>query len=99
MRKSAYLINIASGAIVDENALLTALREEWIAGAGLDTFALEALPQESPFWSLPNVFITPHCSALTPQLYDRIVALFIDNLTRYRNGKPLRNIVDKNAGY
>ena len=48
---------------------------------------------------LPNVFITPHCSALTPQLYDRIVALFIDNLTRYQNGKPLRNIVNKNAGY
>ena len=99
MRKSAYLINIARGAIVDENALLTALREEWIAGAGLDTFALEPLPPESPFWSLPNVFITPHCSALTPQLYDRIVALFIDNLTRYQNGKPLRNIVNKNAGY
>ncbi len=99
MRKSAYLINIARGAIVDENALLTALGEKWIAGAGLDTFTTEPLPPESPFWSLPNVLITPHCSSLTPQLYDRIVALFIDNLTRYRNGKPLRNVVDKNAGY
>ncbi|KAB8314833.1 D-2-hydroxyacid dehydrogenase [Tolypothrix campylonemoides VB511288] len=99
MRPSAYLINIARGAIVDENALLTALREGWIAGAGLDTFAVEPLPPESPFWSLPNVFITPHCSGLTPQLYDRIVALFLDNLTRYRKGLPLRNIVDKNTGY
>ncbi|MBR8839423.1 MAG: D-2-hydroxyacid dehydrogenase [Stigonema ocellatum SAG 48.90 = DSM 106950] len=99
MRKSAYLINVARGAIVDENALLTALREDWIAGAGLDTFAVEPLPPDSPFWSLPNVFVTPHSSAITPQLYDRIVALFLDNLTRYRNGKPLRNVVDKNAGY
>lgn len=99
MRPSAYLINIARGAIVDENALLTALREGWIAGAGLDTFAVEPLPPESPFWSLPNVFITPHCSGLTPQLYDRIVALFLDNLTRYRKGLPLRNIVDKHTGY
>ncbi|MBO3462569.1 D-2-hydroxyacid dehydrogenase [Aetokthonos hydrillicola Thurmond2011] len=99
MRKSAYLINIARGAIVDEDALLTALREGWIAGAGLDTFSVEPLPSDSPFWSLPNVFVTPHSSALTPQLRDRIVELFLDNLTRYRNGKPLRNIVDKKAGY
>jgi phosphoglycerate dehydrogenase-like enzyme len=99
MSKNAYLINIARGAIVDEDALLTALREGWIAGAGLDTFTVEPLPPDSLFWSLPNVFITPHCSALTPRLRDRIVELFLDNLTRYRNGKPLRNIVDKKAGY
>ncbi|PMB44693.1 hydroxyacid dehydrogenase [Fischerella thermalis CCMEE 5201] len=99
MRPSAYLINIARGAIVDEHALLTALREGWIAGAGLDTFETEPLPSDSPFWSLPNVFVTPHCSALSPQLRQRIVALFLDNLTRYRHGRPLRNVVDKNAGY
>ncbi|KYC38890.1 hydroxyacid dehydrogenase [Scytonema hofmannii PCC 7110] len=99
MRPSAYLINIARGAIVDESALLTALGEGWIAGAGLDTFETEPLLPESPFWSLPNVFVTPHCSALTPQLRQRIVALFIDNLTRYRNGQLLRNIVDKTVGY
>jgi phosphoglycerate dehydrogenase-like enzyme len=99
MRKSAYLINIARGAIVDENALLNALREGWIAGAGLDSFETEPLPTESPFWSLPNAFITPHCSALTPQLRSRIVELFLDNLTRYRHKKPLRNVVDRNAGY
>jgi phosphoglycerate dehydrogenase-like enzyme len=99
MRPTAYLINIARGAIVDESALLTALQEGWIAGAGLDTFETEPLPPESPFWSLPNVFVTPHCSALTPQLRQRIVALFLDNLTRYRQGQPLRNVVDKTAGY
>ncbi|MFQ4141284.1 D-2-hydroxyacid dehydrogenase [Chlorogloeopsis sp. ULAP02] len=99
MNPNAYLINIARGAIIDESALLTALSEGWIAGAGLDTFVTEPLPPESPFWSLPNVFVTPHCSALTPQLRNRIVALFLDNLARYRHGEPLRNVVDKNTGY
>ncbi|MEH2462766.1 D-2-hydroxyacid dehydrogenase [Nostoc sp.] len=99
MRQSAYLINIARGGIVDETALLTALREGWIAGAGLDTVANEPLPPESPLWSLPNVFITPHCSALSPRLRERIAQLFIDNLKRYQTGQPLRNVVDKQAGY
>ncbi len=99
MRPSAYLINIARGAIVDESALITALQEGWIAGAGLDTFETEPLPPESPLWSLNNVFVTPHCSALTPQLRPRIVALFLDNLARYLQGQALRNVVDKNAGY
>ncbi|MFN6464405.1 MAG: D-2-hydroxyacid dehydrogenase [Nostoc sp. DedVER02] len=99
MRQSAYLINIARGAIVDEAALLTALREGWIAGAGLDTVATEPLPPESPLWSLPNAFITPHCSALSPRLRERIAQLFLDNLKRYQTGQPLRNVVDKKAGY
>ncbi len=99
MRPSAYFINIARGAVVDETALLTALSEGWIAGAGLDTFSTEPLPPDSPFWSLPNVFITPHCSGFSPQVTERIIALFLDNLTRYRTGTPLRNLVDKQAGY
>ncbi|WP_392535104.1 D-2-hydroxyacid dehydrogenase [Nostoc sp. C117] len=99
MRPSAYLINIARGAIVDETALVTALREGWIAGAGLDTVATEPLPAESPLWSLPNAFITPHCSALSPRLKKRIAELFIDNLKRYQTGQSLRNVVDKQAGY
>jgi phosphoglycerate dehydrogenase-like enzyme len=99
MRSSAYLVNIARGAIIDEAALLTALREGWIAGAALDTFETEPLPPESPFWSLPNVFITPHCSALSPRLRQRAIALFLDNLTRYQKRQPLRNVVDKEAGY
>lgn len=99
MQNSAYLINIARGAIVDEAALLLALKEGWIAGAGLDTFSTEPLPLDSEFWLLPNVFITPHCSAATPQTIQRIVDLFLDNLTRYRIGQPLKNLVDKQAGY
>lgn len=95
----AYLINIARGAVVDEAALLAALKENWIAGAGLDTFETEPLPADSPFWSLPNVIVSPHCSGFSPRDDQRIVDLFLDNLTRYRNGQPLRNVVDREAGY
>ncbi|AFY31735.1 D-2-hydroxyacid dehydrogenase [Calothrix sp. PCC 7507] len=99
LRPSAYLINIARGAIVDEPALITALREGWIAGAGLDTVSTEPLPPDNPLWSFPNVFITPHCSALSPYLKERLTELFLDNLQRYQAGLPLRNVVDKQAGY
>jgi phosphoglycerate dehydrogenase-like enzyme len=99
MRPDAYLMNIARGAIVDEPALLKALQENWIAGAALDTVFTEPLAPESPFWTLPNVFITPHCSGHSPKVKERSLALFLDNLTRDRHGKPLRNVVDRNAGY
>ncbi len=99
MRPNAYFINIARGAVVDEAALITALQEGWIAGAGLDTFSTEPLSPDSPFWSLPNVFVTPHCSGSSPRVNQRTIELFLDNLTRYRNGMPLRNVVDKTAGY
>ncbi|MEH1789286.1 MAG: D-2-hydroxyacid dehydrogenase [Nostoc sp.] len=95
----AYLINVGRGAVVDESALTKALTEGWIAGAGLDTVSIEPLPPESPLWSLPNLFITPHTSAITPALKGRITDLFLDNLERYRGNKPLRNVVNKEAGY
>ena len=98
-RPDSYLINIARGAIVDELALTKALQEGWIAGAALDTVFTEPLPAESPLWTLPNVFITPHCSGNSPRVKERTLALFLDNLTRYRQGQPLRNLVDKTAGY
>jgi phosphoglycerate dehydrogenase-like enzyme len=95
----AYLINISRGAVVDESALMKALTEGWIAGAALDTVSTEPLPSESPLWSLPNLFITPHTSAISPALKSRIAALFLDNLKRYQAGLPLRNVVDKQARY
>jgi phosphoglycerate dehydrogenase-like enzyme len=98
-RPDSYLINIARGAIVDESALIQALQEGWIAGAALDTVFIEPLPAESPLWTLPNVFITPHCSGNSPRVKERTLALFLDNFTRYRQGKPLRKVVDKTAGY
>lgn len=99
MKPSAYLINIARGAIVDEGALVEALREEKLAGAALDVFEKEPLPPESPLWDLPNVLLTPHVSAITPRYDDRATALFAENLRRYLAGEELLNIVDKTLGY
>jgi len=98
-RPDSYLINIARGAIVEESALTKALQEGWIAGAALDTVFTEPLPAESPLWTLPNVFITPHCSRNSPRVKERTIALFLENFTRYRQGQQLRNVVDKTAGY
>ncbi|MBE9057628.1 D-2-hydroxyacid dehydrogenase [Sphaerospermopsis sp. LEGE 08334] len=98
-RPDSYLINIARGAIVDESALTKALQEGWIAGAALDTVFTEPLPAESPLWTLPNVFITPHCSGNSPRVKERTLALFLDNFNCYYQGKTLRNVVDKTAGY
>lgn len=99
MKQSAYLINIARGALVDESALFTALTEGWIAGAGLDALIQEPLPPESPLWSLPNLFVTPHTSWSSAHSRRRTVDLFLENLQRYRSGQPLCNIVDRTAGY
>lgn len=98
-RPDSYLINIARGAIVDESALTQALQAGWISGAALDTVFTEPLPAESPLWTLPNVFITPHCSGNSPRVKERTLALFFDNFNHYYQGKPLRNVVDKTAGY
>ncbi len=99
MQRSAYLINIARGALVDEAALFTALSEGWIAGAGIDAFVTEPLPPDSPLWSAPNLFVTPHISWSSPRTRTRTVDLFLENLHRYRTGQPLRNVVDRHAGY
>lgn len=99
MKPSAYLINVARGPLVDESALAEALAAGRIAGAALDTFEREPLPPESPLWRLPNVTITPHATANSPRMRERQIALFLDNLRRFRNGQPLRNVVDKAAGY
>lgn len=99
MRRDAYLINIARGPIVDEAALIEALRAERIAGAALDVFDEEPLPPDHPFWSLKNVFATPHISWSSPAVRQRTLDLFIDNVRRYVRGEELLNIVDKEAGY
>ncbi len=99
MKPSAYLINIGRGPTVDEAALARALREGWIAGAGLDVFEKEPLPESSPLWTLENVIITAHYSGRTPRYDERATEIFIDNLERYLAGRPLRNVVDKVRGY
>jgi phosphoglycerate dehydrogenase-like enzyme len=99
MKPSAHYVCVSRGGIADDDALLTALREGWIAGAGLDAHAVEPLPPDSPFWSLPNVIVTPHNGATTAQTARRGVDVFVDNLARFVAGEPLRNVVDKRAGY
>ncbi len=100
MKSTAWLINVARGEVVQEEALIEALREGWIAGAALDVFAREPLPPDSPLWSLPNVLITPHSGGVSfPRYHQEIMAQFVDNLGRYVRGEPLKNLVDKQAGY
>ena len=99
MKRDAYLVNVARGGVVDEAALIRALRAGWIAGAGLDVFEHEPLSPDSPLWEMTNVIITGHYAGVTPAYDDRAFEVFLDNLRRYRAGQPLRNVVDKRLGY
>jgi phosphoglycerate dehydrogenase-like enzyme len=99
MKPSAWIVNIARGAIVDEDALAEALGAGRLGGAALDAFTVEPLPPESALWSLPNVIITPHSSNSSPRIRERSVALFRENLRRYKAGEALLNVVDLDAGY
>ena len=99
MKKSAFIINVGRGAVIDEGALTLALQKGQIAGAGLDTFEVEPLPDSSPLWKMDNVIITCHYAGLSPRYQERAMALFLDNLGRYAAGKPLQNVVKANLGY
>jgi D-2-hydroxyacid dehydrogenase (NADP+) len=99
MKPSAYLINIARGNIVDEEALIRALDERWIAGAGLDVFAAEPLPADSRLWEFPNVIFSPHIAGGMEDYSIRATELFCENLRRYLSGKSLVNVIDKKKGY
>jgi phosphoglycerate dehydrogenase-like enzyme len=92
-------VNVGRGGVVDEPALVDALRQHRIAGAVLDVFATEPLPADSPLWTLPNVLVTPHAAALSARENERIVDLFVDNLRRYLDGEPLRNVVEPGVYY
>lgn len=99
MKPGAWLINVARGALVDESALLEALATGHLGGAALDAFQEEPLPGDHPFWAMPNVILSPHSSWRSSRLEEREVALFGDNLRRFVDGDPLRNVVDLEAGY
>ncbi|NLF00795.1 MAG: D-2-hydroxyacid dehydrogenase [Anaerolineales bacterium] len=99
MKRTAIIINIGRGGTIDEPALIAALQEGRIAGAGLDVFETEPLPSSSPLWAMDNVIITAHYAGLTPRYDERALGIFLDNLRRYRAGEPLRNVVDKELGY
>jgi len=99
MKNSAYIINIARGPIICEEILVKALQGGWIAGAGLDVFEQEPLPETSPLWEMENIIITPHYAGATPYYVDRLLDIFTENLRRYQAGEPLINVVDKKLGY
>jgi D-2-hydroxyacid dehydrogenase (NADP+) len=99
MKRTGYLINVSRGRIVQEDRLTHALKEGWIAGAGLDTFENEPLPPDSELWGFENVIITPHVAGLTPHYLERLTGIFCENLTRFLRNEPLINVVDKALGY
>jgi phosphoglycerate dehydrogenase-like enzyme len=99
MKKSAYLINLTGSKAIEENLLVRALKEGWIAGAALDAFPRQPLPEDSELWRLPNVIISPRIGGLTAQKWPLLLPIFIDNLKRFLAGESLRNVVDKELGY
>jgi len=99
MKPTAYLINIARGNIVDEEALIRALDEHWIAGAGLDVFATEPLPADSCLWEFPNVIFSPHIAGGMEDYNIQATELFCKNLRHYLSGENLLNVIDKKKGY
>ncbi len=99
MKSDAYIINVSRGQIINEEAMIEALESKQIAGAGLDVFAVEPLPQESKLWGMPNVIISPHVAASMDGYPERATELFCENLKRYIHGENLLNVVDKKAGY
>jgi phosphoglycerate dehydrogenase-like enzyme len=99
LKRSGYLVNLARGGIVDEDALAAALRSGQIAGAAIDVFAEEPLATSSPLWDAPNAILTPHVSGLGPGYMDRLTEIFVENLDRIETDRPLRNEVDRARGY
>ncbi|MFC1870556.1 D-2-hydroxyacid dehydrogenase, partial [Chloroflexota bacterium] len=98
MKPTAFLINVARGKLINEPVLIKALKEGWIAGAGLDVFETEPLPADSELWELPNVILSSHSSGSTAN-NPKLVGLFCQNLRRYLAGKQLINVVDKEKGF
>ncbi|MBG0771315.1 MAG: D-2-hydroxyacid dehydrogenase [Anaerolineaceae bacterium] len=99
MKETAYLVNVGRGAVIDEKAMIAALQAGKFAGAALDVFEVEPLPEDNPLWDLENVFLSSHVSWLSKNIQDETLALFLENLNRYLAGLPLYNQVDLKKGY
>jgi glyoxylate/hydroxypyruvate reductase A len=98
--KGAIVVNVARGALMDEDAVADLLEEGWLRGAVLDVFNEEPLPSTSRLWQLQSALVVPHVSPVSPgRFWPRQLELFLDNWRRYSDGQPLRNLVDKQAGY
>jgi phosphoglycerate dehydrogenase-like enzyme len=99
MKPTAFLINVGRGAIIKETDLVRGLKKGWLAGAGLDVYEIEPLPDDSPLWEMENVILTPHVSGFTPNYDERAIDIFAENLRRYMAGEPLLNLVNREEGY
>ena len=99
MKPGAGIVNVARGELIDQPALIAALKDGRLGGALLDVTHPEPPPKDDPIWSAPNTLLTSHSSAVSRTIYKRSAALFLDNLDRYRSGRPLRNLVDLELGY
>jgi phosphoglycerate dehydrogenase-like enzyme len=99
LKPGTYLINIARGAVVDEPALIEALRSKHLSGAALDVFQEEPLPPSSPLWDMENVLVSPHSASTSGRENERLTDLFCDNLRRFLDGQPLRNVLDTQLYY
>jgi phosphoglycerate dehydrogenase-like enzyme len=99
MKSTAYLVNVSRGALIDEDALIAALRAGKIAGAGLDVTADDPTPKESPLWDLPNTILTPHIAVESVKMSDAVVDFWCDNVRRFAENQPLLGVMDRQAGY
>lgn len=101
MKKTAFLINVGRGNCIDQDALMEALNAGTLAGAALDVFRTEPIPENDPAWNTPGLLVTPHCSGKMTMAYtrDTLVDTFCENLNRFREGQPLLHLVDQNLGY
>ena len=99
MKSTAYLVNVTRGGIIDEQALIKALKNGEIAGAGLDVAEIEPVPPDSPLWDAPNLLITPHRAGASQHRPRKTFEFFCENLQRYLQGETLRNVVDKKRGF
>jgi len=99
MKPGAVLVNVSRGGVVDEDAVRDALRDGRLGGAALDVFDTEPLPPDSPWWTEPGVLVTPHVAGLSPDYYDQVRAIVVENLRRFAEQRPLLNLVDRERGY
>ncbi len=96
---STILVNVGRGGLIDEPALIDALRNGRLAGAALDVFETEPLPEENPLWDLPNVLVSPHSASTVNSENGRIVDIFVENLGRFLSGQKLINVFSREHGY
>lgn len=99
MKPGAVVLNVGRGPVIDEAAMVAALREGRIRGAALDVFDKEPLPADHPLWSMENVLLSPHCADHTATWTDEAMQFWLENLRRFQHGEPLMNLVDKQSGY